>query len=47
MAKTNSWHVNLLYIWHAILINVAKLRAKWQHCVSRDSHSKYQFQNLT
>jgi hypothetical protein len=34
MAETNSWHANLHYIWHAILIDVAKLYAKWQKCVS-------------
>jgi hypothetical protein len=32
MTKTNPWHANLSY--------VAKLRAKWQHRVSRENLAK-------
>jgi hypothetical protein len=33
LAKSKFWHANLRYNWHAILIDVAKLHVKWQHCV--------------
>jgi hypothetical protein len=36
MAKKNSWHVNLRYVWQPTIFDVAKLRAKCQYRVSRD-----------